>query len=322
MLAAGPQPLFWHAFDLPTGDEETAILAANSTLWMLGRHSRITLPIDTVIVHGRPELTITQDPEAFRQRTGARLIRCAEAGLRPGRRRPGSRPGQPPWRRAPDTTWRATQAGSLHPRRSSPGGSWSSTAPFSAAVSLFLIGTAAEANARLQAVGTELTSFSWLKKQDQAKLDAEKKALAGTIEGRASVSGQPRRLVRGVANRRGRGAREHHHHRALGRRRSRNRPRRRPRAKAKKQLIVNFATPMSEDGSVPREIDGFLAALRGDADAQAALPAHRGHRPQGQSGQTATHPFASYSVVCLPKAETIRHQPAKLSRPTTREPSS
>ena len=56
VLAAGAQPLFWHTFDLPSGEETTAILAAYSTLWMLGRHSRITLPIDTVIVHGRPEV--------------------------------------------------------------------------------------------------------------------------------------------------------------------------------------------------------------------------------------------------------------------------
>ncbi len=100
VLAAGPQPLFWHTFDLPKGDEATAILAANSTLWMLGRHSRINLSIDTVIVHGRPELEITREPEAFRQRTGARLIRCDQPRLRLGRHRAGSRPGQPPGRRA------------------------------------------------------------------------------------------------------------------------------------------------------------------------------------------------------------------------------
>ena len=77
-MAAGAQPLVWHAFDLTSGDESTAILAANSTLWMMARHSAINLPIDTVIVHGRPNLTITQGPEVFRQRTGAQLIRCAK----------------------------------------------------------------------------------------------------------------------------------------------------------------------------------------------------------------------------------------------------
>ena len=50
---------------------------------MLWRNCRIPLPIDTVIVHGRPEVVLTQQPEAFRQRTGARLIRCAEPGYEP-----------------------------------------------------------------------------------------------------------------------------------------------------------------------------------------------------------------------------------------------
>jgi hypothetical protein len=42
---------------------------------MMGRHARITVPIDTVILNGRPALLILQQPEDFRERTGARLIR-------------------------------------------------------------------------------------------------------------------------------------------------------------------------------------------------------------------------------------------------------
>ena len=42
---------------------------------MMGRHARITLPIDTVIIHGRPELALVKQSEKFRQRTGARLVR-------------------------------------------------------------------------------------------------------------------------------------------------------------------------------------------------------------------------------------------------------
>ena len=71
IIAAGPRPLFWHTFDLAPGDETATILAAYSTLWMMGRQARITIPIDTVIIHGRPELALAQQPEEFRQRTGA-----------------------------------------------------------------------------------------------------------------------------------------------------------------------------------------------------------------------------------------------------------
>ena len=36
VLAAGPHPLCWQTFDLPSGEETQAILAAYSTLWMMG----------------------------------------------------------------------------------------------------------------------------------------------------------------------------------------------------------------------------------------------------------------------------------------------
>ena len=218
VLAAGAQPLFWHTFDLPPGDETTAILAANSTLWMLGRHSRITLPIDTVIVHGRPELALDAGPR----------------GVPPAHRGPVDPLRQPDYDPAAVALGVALAnpladetghdlARTLKPavsiREIFPWGELVLHGALVGAVSLFLIGTAAEANARLQAVGTQLRSFSWLKNQDQAKLDAEKKALQERLKVVEAFRGQPRRLVRAVADRRGGGAREHHHHRALGRRR-------------------------------------------------------------------------------------------------------
>ncbi len=75
MEAAGSQPLFWHAFDLARGDETASILAAYSTLWMLGRHSRLSTPIDTVFIHGRPDLKLAIDHDAFHKRTGAQIVR-------------------------------------------------------------------------------------------------------------------------------------------------------------------------------------------------------------------------------------------------------
>jgi hypothetical protein len=66
---------------------------------------------------------------------------------------------------------------------------------------------------------------------------------------------------------------------------------------------VNFATPMGEDGSLPGEIDGFLAALRKDPSLKRdfSLIEVSGLRanPAGQRGR----PFASYTVICLPKMD-------------------
>ena len=83
VLALGMQPVLWHTFDLPSGDLLAAIMATYSTLWMQARHCRIRVPIDTVIVHGRPELELAIKPEMFRERTGACLLRCGEPGYEP-----------------------------------------------------------------------------------------------------------------------------------------------------------------------------------------------------------------------------------------------
>lgn len=76
--------------------------------------------------------------------------------------------------------------------------------------------------------------------------------------------------------------------------------------KPKKQLIVNFATPMSEDGLVPREIDGFLTALRGEPMLKRHFPLIEVSGLKANSSKRGEHPFASYSIVCLPRAEATR----------------
>ena len=43
-------------------------------------------------------------------------------------------------------------------------------------------------------------------------------------------------------------------------------------AKGKKKLIVSFETPLAGNGSLPQEIDGFLAALRADATLKRHFP--------------------------------------------------
>ena len=82
VLGTARQPLFWHEFALEPGQETNSILAAYSTLWMLCRNGRISPPIDTVVVHGRPELTLSQDAEEFRRRTGGAIDPLRRAGIR------------------------------------------------------------------------------------------------------------------------------------------------------------------------------------------------------------------------------------------------
>ncbi len=301
VLTAGPQPLFWHTFDLPPGDEANAILAANSTLWMLGRHSRINLPIDTVIVHGRPELQISSDPEEFKKRTNARLIRCAAPNYDAAAAALGVALANPLIDESGHDLARTLKP-PVSIRDIFPWGELVLHGVLLGAVSLFLHGAAAEVNARLKSVRTQLTSFSWLKNQDQAKLDAEKKGLQGKLKVLEAFRGNRvgwSVVLRTVAaaepeNTTIRGLTGEAEVEATGKSGM---------TKPKKQLIVNFATPMSEDGSVPREIDGFLAALRGEPMLKRHFPLIEVSGLKANPSKRGEQPFASYSVVCLPKAE-------------------
>lgn len=75
------------------------------------------------------------------------------------------------------------------------------------------------------------------------------------------------------------------------------------RGKSKKKLVVTFETPLAGNGSLPQEIDGFLAALRADATLKRHFPLIEvtGFRanPVKQNAQAS----ATYSIVCLPGAD-------------------
>jgi hypothetical protein len=303
VLAAGGQPLFWHAFDLPKGDEATAILAANSTLWMLGRHSRITQPIDTVIVHGRPDLQLGQDPDAFRQRTGARLIRSSEPNHDAAAVAFGVALANP-LGDAKGHDLARTLKPPVAIREIFPWSELMLHGVLMLAVSLFLIGTAAEVHSRLTAVGTQIKSFSWLKSQDQAKLEAEKRGIQERLKVmevfrgnrvgwsellRTVAAAVPEStIITGLS-----GEAEVETASKTG-------------ARPKKQFVVNFATPMAEDGSVPREIDGFLATLRADPAIKRHFPLIEVSGLKANTSKRGERPFASYSIFCQPRLDSNR----------------
>ena len=301
ILGAGPRPLFWQTFDLAPGEETAAILAAYSTLWMMGRQARITVPIDTVIIHGRPELALAQQSEEFRERTGARLVRCEQ----PGYDLPAAALGLALANPQADPTG-VDLARTLKPAVSIadvfPYGELVLHGVLLGAVSLFSIGAAAESNHRLKAVVGGLNAFAWLKNQDQPKLDAEKNAIQERLKAvgvfrdtRVKWSGSFRTIAASMP--------ESTIITSLSGDAEIESGSKSGTARGKKKLIVSFETPLADNGSLPQEIDGFLAALRADATLKRHFPLVEvsGFRstPIKAGGRAST----SYSVVCLPLAE-------------------
>jgi len=308
VLAAGAQLLFWHTFDLTKGDETTAILAAYSTLWMMGRHARITVPIDTVIIHGRPELALTQpQQEAFGERTGARFVRCEQPAYDAAAAALGLSLANP----------LTDEAGLDLARTLKPPVTIRDIFPYAelvahcalvGAASLFLIGVAAETNHRLHAIGGSLRTFPWLAKQEQAKLDAEKKTVQERLkavnafqDSRVNWSALLRTIAAAMPDstlittlsgdaeiEAGSG--------------SHTGP-----ARAKKKLVVSFDTPLAGNGSLPQEIDGFLASLRGDATLKRHFPLIEVTGFRANPARQGVRRSASYSIVCLPSSEKTKN---------------
>ncbi len=301
VLAAGSHPLCWQTFDLPSGDETAAILAAYSTLWMMVRHARVTVPIDTVMIHGRPAVVFGQPEDVFRKRTGARLLRSNEPDYDAPAAALGLALANP----------LADGVGLDLARTLKPAISIGEVFPYGelllhgtllGAVSLFSIAGAAEADHRLKSAQGGLKSFAWLKNQDQPKLDAEKKSIAerlksvGTFrDSRVNWSGSLRTIaiampestiITSVS-----GDAEMEAGQKSG-----------P-ARAKKKLIVSFETPLAGNGSLPQEVDSFLAALRADAKLKRHFPLIEVSGFRANAARAGGRPSASYSIVCLPLAE-------------------
>jgi hypothetical protein len=309
MLAALSRPLFWHAFDLPSGDEIAAIHAAYSTLWMMGRHARITLPIDTVVIHGRPELALVKQSEEFSQRTGARLLRADQPGYDLRAAALGLSLANP----------LTEETGIDLARTLKPAVTIGDVFPYAqllshgvllGAVSLFSLGAAAEADHRLKSTLGGLKAISWLSKQEQSKLDAEKKTIQERLKAvgvfrdtRVNWSGSLRTIAAAMP--------ESTIITALAGDAEVDAASKPGTSRAKKKLIVSFETPLAGNGSLPQEIDGFIAALRADATLKRHFPLIEvsGYRTNpARQGAVAS---ASYSVVCLPIAEKAKTAKAR-----------
>lgn len=304
VLGYGEQPLFWHEFALERGQETASILAAYSTLWMLARNARIPSRIDGVVVHGRPDFTWAQPPDEFQRRTGARLIRCNAPDYGPEGAALGLALADP----LSDEP-RIDLARELKPpptiRDVFPWRELILHGALVGGVSLLLVGMSSDAGARLRAVEADIGSLPWVKDMDQAKLDAEKKLLEERSKAiaafrdtrvdwsrplRAIAASAPESTI--ITKLSGDAELE------TG---SRGGP-----GKSKKQLVVSFEAPLADDLSVPREIEGFLTSLRGQTSLKRHFPLIEVTALRANASRQGTSPSASFSVICLPKAETSR----------------
>jgi hypothetical protein len=308
VLAADIQPLFWHTFDLPGDDTTAAILATYSMLWMQGRHHRINLPIDTVIVHGRPDLKLALKPEEFRERTGAQLLRCDKPDYESASAALGTALANP----LTEATGLDLARG-LKPvvpiREIIPWSELVLQGALVAGVSLFLHAGNVELNTQLKSTQVDIATLPWIKDQDQAKLQAEKrlledrfKALESFQGSRVDWSAQLRTIASDmpestlVTSFQGTGGIKD-----------------KEQSSSKSQMVISFTTPLGIDGAIPLEINEFIAALRVEPVLKQEFPVIDVSGVQARQSQGKQLPSASYSVVCTAAAKDKGSGPKKAS---------
>jgi hypothetical protein len=303
VLAAGV-PLLWHTFDLPEDDVTRAIMGTYSTLWMQGRYAGIGVPIDTVIVHGRSELDLGIKPEAFREKTGARLIRHGSPDYERSAIALGTALAAP-LTESTDVNLARTFRPMIPIREIFPWGELILQSLLVAGVTMFLHGKAVELDTQLKTTEVQLHTFPWLKEQDRGKLDAEKKLLDDQLKAlesfessRVDWSNQLKSIATHipettvVTSFQGTGELPE-----------------KGRASTRNQMVVNFTTPMGDDGEIPQEINEFITALRVEPAMKKYFPTIDVSGVQAKPGKAGQKPNASYSVICKPGPTTKEEAP-------------
>ena len=258
-----------------------------------------SLPIDTVIVHGRPDLKLSLKPEEFRERTGAQLLRCDKPDYESASAALGTALANP----LTEATGLDLARG-LKPvvpiREIIPWGELVLQGALVAGVSLFLHAGDVELNTQLKSTQVEIGTMPWIKDQDQAKLQAEKKLLEDRFKALDSFQGSrvdwsaQLRTVAGdmpestlVTSFQGTAADQGQGSRAV------------PRARWLSVSRPRWRT----DGAIPLEINEFIAALRVEPVLKQEFPVIDVSGVQARQAQGKQSPSASYSVVCMPAAK-------------------
>ena len=73
VLVVNDLPVVWRTFSLPRGDEASAILSACRGLATVSKDCGIESPLDTVMIHGRPDLARLVEVDWVQEQTGVAL---------------------------------------------------------------------------------------------------------------------------------------------------------------------------------------------------------------------------------------------------------
>jgi len=308
MLVAAGLPLHWRVFDLPPGDEPTALLAALMALKMQARSWRVDADVDAVLIHGQPDLAPRIDPTELGARLGLRVSRADEPSFDPASIAIGLALGGLCEDGGFDLARTIKARDTI--REIFPWGELAMQSAMLAGVLLLMTERARSLDAEVAATAASLVKFRWLGDRSESDLEKERKVLEQKdktaekfLASRVFWSSQVRDVASRLPTRtrlislQGIGELESLDGKAaLG--------------PAKKTFVLRLETPVPPTGETPREVDGLLESLRDKSQVRQEFPVIelkdlKTAKAPGKDGGAV----ASYSIVCFPTAS--KPAPAK-----------
>lgn len=306
MLTAQDQPLAWRYFEMPAGEEATAVVSSIRSLRALSRYYGVDTPPDVVWVHGRPELLHLDDTPQWRE-THLRMQRFDGPGFN-----------------AADTAFGLAMgchaeakglnlARSMRPRdsllRLLPLGQIGVQVATMAMATVFLQRGQNELERNVYAVKTALAHHQWIKGRSIADLEKEK--ASQTVRSKAIHQYLGTRIfwtdcLREVATplpstmtvstvkghcKLGDAKHDMTHDRLLA---------------------LSMRAPITGDGVVPAEIDTYLAAMRSSQLIRKGLPQIKLSALRWGTDTRTYRPFVAFTVTC--QAEAKKKPKAKESK--------
>ncbi len=298
MVTAGTMCVLWKSFKLAAGTEIAALCAAVRACQTLVGHCGIDTPLETVVVHGRPDLRAELTGDEFGQKVAASVVCCDGPALDGASIAYGLAVGclKPESTEAIDLSKSMTPSPTLW--QIFPWGELAVQVALVLCMGLFMLGRSHHAEQSIVPVRAELAKRTWANTKSQPDLGKEQRDLSLKVDSIRKFVGSriiwttythdiSERLPENATLTMFQGMCELDDA-------AKTRP--------KKSFSIRAEAEIPEDGAMPKEIDVFLTALRGHPLLQRDFPlVELADIKCTQPNRKDQKPTAMFTVLCLPK---------------------
>ncbi len=298
VVTAGAVCVLWKPLKLTSGNEPAALCSAIRSCQTLIGHCGIDAPLEIVVIHGRADLRAELTRDDFAQKVGASVTWCDGPELTGAAVAYGLAVGCLGERSSDvvDLSQSLTPSPSLW--QIFPIGDFAVQVALVLCMGLFMFGRSHHAQKAIAPVHAELAKRSWAITKQQPDLLKEQRELTQKVDAIQKFVGSRviwTKYTYDIAGRLPDNA-------TLTMFQGVCELEDPAKGKPKKSFSVRAEAPIGDDGATPKEIDGFLTALRGHPMLQRDFPlVELADIKCTQPTSKDQQPAAMFTVICLPK---------------------